>query len=221
MPGLFTSASHGLVCMWKPPGISTRLLDNVLVRLLGPHTRHARVGHLGTLDPAASGVVVLTLGRASLLAPYLDDRKCYDARVKFGISTRSDDATGAVDARADCRRLPDLRERVEAAVARGNPSGIKAAALLAAHVSYSFINMRVFVPARKGPWALARGDVASIDLRGIGSGSTLTLLNGRRMAPHPISMAENGVPSLAVNINTIPREMVDRVEILRDGASSI
>ena len=68
---------------------------------------------------------------------------------------------------------------------------------------------------------LARGDVASIDLRGIGSGSTLTLLNGRRMAPHPVSMAENGVPSLAVNINTIPRAMVDRVEILRDGASAI
>src|SRR5687768_13979862 len=68
---------------------------------------------------------------------------------------------------------------------------------------------------------LARGDVASIDLRGIGSGSTLTLLNGRRMAPHPVSMAENGVPSLAVNINTIPRAMVDRVEVLRDGASAI
>ncbi|MBC7368841.1 MAG: TonB-dependent receptor plug domain-containing protein [Undibacterium sp.] len=68
---------------------------------------------------------------------------------------------------------------------------------------------------------LARGDVASVDLRGIGSGSTLTLLNGRRMAPHPISMAENGVPSLAVNINTIPRAMVERMEILRDGASAI
>ncbi len=68
---------------------------------------------------------------------------------------------------------------------------------------------------------LARGDVASVDLRGIGSGSTLTLLNGRRMAPHPISMAENGVPSLAVNINAIPRSLIDRVEILRDGASAI
>ncbi|MEY2879067.1 MAG: hypothetical protein RLZZ15_1447, partial [Verrucomicrobiota bacterium] len=67
---------------------------------------------------------------------------------------------------------------------------------------------------------LARGDVASIDLRGIGSGSTLTLLNGRRMAPHPISMADNGVPSLAVNINTLPRAWVDRVESLRDGASA-
>lgn len=68
---------------------------------------------------------------------------------------------------------------------------------------------------------LARGDVASVDLRGIGSGSTLTLVNGRRMAPHPISMAENGVPSLAVNINAVPRALIGRVEILRDGASAI
>lgn len=68
---------------------------------------------------------------------------------------------------------------------------------------------------------LARGDVASVDLRGIGSGSTLTLLNGRRMAPHPISMAENGVPSLAVNINAVPRALIERVEVLRDGASAI
>ncbi len=68
---------------------------------------------------------------------------------------------------------------------------------------------------------LARGDVASVDLRGLGSGSTLVLLNGRRMAPHPISMAENGVPSLAVNINAVPRALIDRVEILRDGASAI
>src|SRR6185295_17255920 len=68
---------------------------------------------------------------------------------------------------------------------------------------------------------LARGDVASVDLRGLGSGSTLTLINGRRMAPHPISMAEGGVPSLAVNINAVPRAMIERVEILRDGASAI
>lgn len=50
----------------------------------------------------------------------------------------------------------------------------------------------------------ARGDVASVDLRGLGSGSTLVLINGRRMAPHPVSMAENGVPTLAPNINSIP-----------------
>ena len=67
----------------------------------------------------------------------------------------------------------------------------------------------------------AKGDAASIDLRGLGSGSSLVLINGRRMAPHPISMAENGVPSLAPNVNAIPRTLVSRVEILRDGASAI
>ena len=67
----------------------------------------------------------------------------------------------------------------------------------------------------------AKGDAASIDLRGLGSGSSLVLVNGRRLAPHPISMAENGVPSLAPNLNAIPRALISRVEILRDGASAI
>jgi outer membrane receptor protein involved in Fe transport len=67
----------------------------------------------------------------------------------------------------------------------------------------------------------ARGDVASVDLRGLGTGSTLVLINGRRMAPHPISMAENGVPALAPNINAVPRALIGRVEVLRDGASAI
>ncbi|MES2692390.1 MAG: TonB-dependent receptor [Verrucomicrobiota bacterium] len=67
----------------------------------------------------------------------------------------------------------------------------------------------------------ARGDVTSIDLRGLGSGSTLMLINGRRVAPHPLSGTENGVPSLATNANIIPTALLDRVEILRDGASAI
>ncbi len=67
----------------------------------------------------------------------------------------------------------------------------------------------------------ARGDVASPDLRGLGSGSTLLLINGRRIVPAPMSMSENGVPSLAANANFVPTMLVDRVEVLRDGASAI
>lgn len=67
----------------------------------------------------------------------------------------------------------------------------------------------------------ARGDNNSINLRGIGSGNTLVLLNGRRMPPHPISQAESGVPSLAVNVNNLPSAALSRVEVLRDGASAI
>ena len=67
----------------------------------------------------------------------------------------------------------------------------------------------------------ARGDNNALDLRGIGSGNTLVLINGRRMSPHPISQAESGVPSLAINANQLPTAAIDRVEILRDGASAI
>lgn len=67
----------------------------------------------------------------------------------------------------------------------------------------------------------ARGDVSLVDLRGIGAGNTLMLINGRRIAPHPISGTDIGVPSLSPNANTIPTALVERVEILRDGASAI
>lgn len=68
-----------------------------------------------------------------------------------------------------------------------------------------------------GPNA-ARGDVASINLRGIGSGNTLVLLNGHRIAPFPIS--SGAVPRLSANINQIPLGAVQRIEVLRDGASA-
>jgi iron complex outermembrane receptor protein len=69
--------------------------------------------------------------------------------------------------------------------------------------------------------ATARGDNASVSLRGIPSSNTLILLNGRRLAPHPISQSESGVPTLSTNINTLPNRGLARVEVLRDGASSI
>lgn len=67
----------------------------------------------------------------------------------------------------------------------------------------------------------ARGDVAAVAMRGLGSGSTLVLLNGRRMAAHGISANENGVPALSVNSNVMPVRGLERVDVLRDGASSI
>jgi outer membrane receptor protein involved in Fe transport len=69
--------------------------------------------------------------------------------------------------------------------------------------------------------ANARGDVSSVNLRGIGSGNTLVLLNGRRVAAHGISSTEEGVPQMSVNVNTLPSHGLSRVDILRDGASAI
>lgn len=67
----------------------------------------------------------------------------------------------------------------------------------------------------------ARGDVASINLRSLGTGNTLVLLNGRRMVLHPGYQTENLVPVTSVNANAIPVSGVRRLEVLRDGAAAI
>lgn len=67
----------------------------------------------------------------------------------------------------------------------------------------------------------ARGDTASINLRALGTGNTLVLLNGRRMVLHPGTQSENLVPVQSVNTNAIPVMGVSRVEVLRDGAAAI
>ncbi len=67
----------------------------------------------------------------------------------------------------------------------------------------------------------ARGDVSSINLRGVGSGNTLTLLNGRRLVTHPGTQSENFVPVSTVNANTLPVSGLRSLEVLRDGAAAI
>jgi iron complex outermembrane recepter protein len=69
--------------------------------------------------------------------------------------------------------------------------------------------------------ATARGDNASIGMRGLASSNTLILLNGRRLPAHGISQGEAGVPTLSVNSNQLPNRGLQQVEALRDGASSI
>ncbi|NJR71740.1 MAG: TonB-dependent receptor plug domain-containing protein [Gammaproteobacteria bacterium] len=61
---------------------------------------------------------------------------------------------------------------------------------------------------------------ASASLRGLGSSATLVLLNGRRIAPYGLADPNFGQAS-AVNLNSIPANVVERIEILKDGASAI
>lgn len=67
----------------------------------------------------------------------------------------------------------------------------------------------------------ARGDVSSANLRGLGSGNTLALLNGRRLVANPTTQQEGSVPVQVVNLNTIPVSSISRLEVLRDGAGAI
>ena len=63
----------------------------------------------------------------------------------------------------------------------------------------------------------ARGDNANVNLRNMGATATLVLVNGRRMAINPMTAGL----SQAVNVNQLPTRGIERVEVLRDGASSI
>ena len=70
----------------------------------------------------------------------------------------------------------------------------------------------------------ARGDVGSINLRGLGVGNTLVLLNGRRIVTHPASqgLSDTGtVPVLSYNSNAIPTTGLQRMEVLLDGAAAL
>ena len=102
----------GLVVVDKPAGCTSHDVVATLRRIYAQR----RVGHAGTLDPDATGVLLVGLGRVTRLLRYLQDRpKVYRGDVVFGVATSTLDASGAV---LDRRPLPVTREQVEAAAGR-------------------------------------------------------------------------------------------------------
>lgn len=67
----------------------------------------------------------------------------------------------------------------------------------------------------------ARGDVSTVSLRGLAQGNTLVLINGRRSVVHPTSQTDNQTPVFGYNINAIPVQGLERVEVLKDGAAAL
>ncbi len=107
-----TSAS-GLVVVDKPGGMTSHDVVTRVRRLAG--TR--KVGHAGTLDPMATGVLVLGVERATrLLGHLMLTEKSYDATVRLGVSTTTDDAEGEVVATTSAAALDGAR--VEAAASQ-------------------------------------------------------------------------------------------------------
>ncbi|MFN8524297.1 MAG: tRNA pseudouridine(55) synthase TruB [Chloroflexota bacterium] len=87
----------GFINVNKPAGFTSHDVVAVVRRALGIR----RIGHAGTLDPAAEGVLPLAVGRATRLVDYLAGAdKQYRAVVLFGAQTETDDAEGAVVAQA-------------------------------------------------------------------------------------------------------------------------
>lgn len=100
---------EGVLIVDKQPGWTSHQVVGRARRLLG--TR--KVGHAGTLDPMATGVLVLGVGRATRLLGYLmRTTKSYQATVRFGLDTDTDDAEGTVTTARGATGL--TRERVSA-----------------------------------------------------------------------------------------------------------
>lgn len=91
---------HGWLVLDKPEGPSSNGCVGRIKRLTGA----AKVGHGGTLDPLASGVLPIALGEATKTQQFaMDHTKTYEFTVRWGISTASQDAEGAVTAESDAR----------------------------------------------------------------------------------------------------------------------
>ena len=92
----------GVLVIDKPDGMTSHDIVNKVRRLY--NTR--RVGHTGTLDPMATGVLTVLIGRAAKAAEYLAcDQKTYRAVLRLGLTTDTEDTTGEVLTQSD--RIPD------------------------------------------------------------------------------------------------------------------
>ena len=104
--------TDGLVVVDKPAGFTSH---DVVAKLRGIY-RQRRVGHAGTLDPDATGVLLVGLGRVTRLLRYLQDTsKAYRGVVAFGVATDTLDAAGSVLER---RPMPVSADDLRAAAAR-------------------------------------------------------------------------------------------------------
>ncbi|HJQ53015.1 MAG TPA: tRNA pseudouridine(55) synthase TruB [Gemmatimonadaceae bacterium] len=84
---------QGLLLVDKPAGMTSHDVVQHVRRIFGERS----IGHLGTLDPFATGLLVLLLGRATRLATFIDtEPKVYQASIRFGDETDTDDSTGTV-----------------------------------------------------------------------------------------------------------------------------
>jgi tRNA pseudouridine55 synthase len=100
----------GVLVIDKPEGLTSHDVVAVARRCL--HER--RVGHTGTLDPMATGVLPLACGRATRLVRFLTaSEKEYEATIRFGLTTDSYDVTGLEVSRSDLRPTP---AQIEAAL---------------------------------------------------------------------------------------------------------
>jgi len=109
--------AEGLLLVDKPAGVTS----HDVVQLARKEYGERSIGHLGTLDPFATGLLILLLGRFTRLATFIEtEPKIYDATICFGAETDTDDSTGTVvrespipSPAAIRNAIPNLTGRIE------------------------------------------------------------------------------------------------------------
>lgn len=100
----------GFLNLHKPAGMTSHDCVGKVRRICGLK----RVGHGGTLDPLATGVLPIALGPVTRLLPYLPEQKAYQATIRFGITTTTDDLAGDILSQQAAEHL--TKEAIEAAL---------------------------------------------------------------------------------------------------------
>jgi tRNA pseudouridine55 synthase len=130
----------GLLLIDKPAGLTSHDVDLIARRAYGQRS----IGHLGTLDPFATGLLALLLGKSTRLGNFLDvEPKVYEATIGFGTETDTDDSTGAVTRSAALPGSDRVRGAIEKLTGRISQTPPD-------YSAKSVDGMRAYKAARKG-----------------------------------------------------------------------
>jgi tRNA pseudouridine55 synthase len=156
-----TQPAHGLLLLDKPVGMTSREAVDRAACWFPPRTR---IGHTGTLDRLASGLLVICLGHATRLTEYVQRmKKRYSARLTLGARSETDDAEGPITAVENC--VPPAAAELEAALAAfiGQVAQVPP--------GYSAVKLggeRAHVLARKGILSIIEARMVEIDCIEVG-----------------------------------------------------
>lgn len=186
------TTADGVLLVDKPAGMTSHDVVSAARRALGER----RIGHAGTLDPFATGLLVLMVGRATRLLPYVSgEPKVYDATIRFGAETATDDGTGdvvreapvpadpAVD--AGIAALTGALDQVPPAYSAKKVGGVRAYAAARRGEAMELAPARVMVHR----WEVRARRDAELDVRIVCGGGTYIRALARDLGRHANSAA--------------------------------
>lgn len=221
------TSTDGVLLIDKPAGLTSQDVVSAARRALGA----SRAGHTGTLDPFATGLMVVLVGSATRLARFIpSEPKSYEALIRFGLATDTDDRTGTpLDSAAvpEVSRVLDAIPRLTGAISQVPPD--YSAKQVAGRRAYALA--RRGAPARLEPvtvhvhrWEVLEhaGDTWRVRItcgtgtyiralaRDLGrlTGSAAHLVELRRLTVGPFDVRD-ALPLERVTAETSPRAMVD------------